>query len=466
MPFVFYDTETTGTETAFDQILQFAAIKTDDELNELGEFNIRCRLLPHVVPSPGALLATKVHPDLLIDPSLPSHYEAIRAIRGKLIEWSPAIFLGYNSIAFDEDLLRQALFQTLHPPYLTNTNGNARGDVMRVAHAVNLFYPGTLEIPTDAKGKQTFRLDRLAPANGYNHDDAHEALADVRATIFIARLVRNRARPVWDDLMRATNKAAVHKMAAERTLLSMAERYGARTCSWIVTACGSNPENSGQLAVFDLNYDPAKYLTLSVEELIDALNASPKVIRTVRANAQPIIRSADAAPNIDQILKVSVREAEERASAIRSNQNFQTRVRKALALRYADKTPPEHLEQRIYDGFPSKADEILMNRFHYADWSDRPSIAEEIKDDRLRQFACRLLFFESPEVMAPAKLNELKAWRITRLMSADETVPWTTIPRAIRECQELLADPHLPERALMSDAHRFLYQLAEGIGRI
>ncbi len=35
MPYVFYDTETTGTETAFDQILQFAAIKTDDDLNEL-----------------------------------------------------------------------------------------------------------------------------------------------------------------------------------------------------------------------------------------------------------------------------------------------------------------------------------------------------------------------------------------------------------------------------------------------
>ena len=47
--FVFYDTETTGTDTAFDQILQFAAIRTDDNMRELDRFEIRCRLLPHIV---------------------------------------------------------------------------------------------------------------------------------------------------------------------------------------------------------------------------------------------------------------------------------------------------------------------------------------------------------------------------------------------------------------------------------
>src|SRR4029079_1044062 len=108
MTYVFYDVETSGTVTAFDQILQFAAIRTDDQLNEQERFNIRCRLLPHVVPSPGALCVTGVTPDQLLDPNLPSHYEAICQIRQKLAEWSPACFIGYNSIQFDEDLLRQA----------------------------------------------------------------------------------------------------------------------------------------------------------------------------------------------------------------------------------------------------------------------------------------------------------------------------------------------------------------------
>ena len=132
MPYVFYDTETTGIETDFDQILQFAAIRTDDNLTEVDRFSIRCRLLPHVVPSPGALRLTHVTPAMLTDPAFPSHYEMIRYIRGRLLEWSPATFIGFNSMKFDEKLLRQALFQTLHPAYLTNTNGNARSDAMRL----------------------------------------------------------------------------------------------------------------------------------------------------------------------------------------------------------------------------------------------------------------------------------------------------------------------------------------------
>ena len=75
MSFVFYDTETTGTHTAFDQILQFGAIRTDHELRELERFEIRCRLLPHVVPSPAALLTNGITVDRLTDPALPSHYE-------------------------------------------------------------------------------------------------------------------------------------------------------------------------------------------------------------------------------------------------------------------------------------------------------------------------------------------------------------------------------------------------------
>ena len=77
MPYVFYDTETTGIETAFDQILQFAAIKTDNNFVELDRFDIRCRLLPHIVPSPGALRVTKVTPAMLTDANLPSHFEGM-----------------------------------------------------------------------------------------------------------------------------------------------------------------------------------------------------------------------------------------------------------------------------------------------------------------------------------------------------------------------------------------------------
>src|SRR5690242_16385692 len=125
MALVFYDVETTGTSTAFDQILQFAAILTDDQLTELDQFEIRSRLLPNVVPSPGAMLVNGITAHDLVDERYPSHYQMVQNLREKLLSWSPAVFIGFNSLWFDEHFLRQAFYKALFPIYLTNTGGNS-----------------------------------------------------------------------------------------------------------------------------------------------------------------------------------------------------------------------------------------------------------------------------------------------------------------------------------------------------
>ena len=135
MTFVFYDTETTGLDSAFDQILQFAAIVTDDAFNPIEELNLRGRLQSHVIASPGAMRVTQVGPRAIQAAPL-SFYEMVTAIRKFIEKWTPATFIGFNSVDFDENMLRGALYQTLHPAFLANTNGNSRMCVMRLAHAV------------------------------------------------------------------------------------------------------------------------------------------------------------------------------------------------------------------------------------------------------------------------------------------------------------------------------------------
>ena len=464
MTYVFYDTETTGTETAFDQILQFAAIRTDDDLRELGRFNIRCRLLPHIVPSPGALSATRVKPAMLTDPALPSYYDAIRQVQARLLEWSPATFIGFNSLEFDEPLLRQALFQTLHPAYLTNTNDNARSDVMRVAHAVSIYASDSIVVPTDERGRQTFRLERLAPANGYSHDKAHEAMADVEATIYMARLARNRAPKIWQAMDRASEKNAVKEYVAAQSMFSLTERYFGRTYSWLVTPCGQNPNYDGQLAVFDLYFDPDDYCSLSVEELVSVLNASPKVIRSLRANRQPIMMAADMAPETVKALSVPARELRRRVSVIQNDQDFRARVGQAQALRFADEEPSPYIEQQLYDGFPGEADQALMAQFHAVDWPDRLALAGRIKDPRVKEFANRLIYFERPDLLPAAKRAELGAWRAKRALSDDEGVPWMTIRKALREADDLLKNASAEEAALLGSVKDFLVELAQRLG--
>ena len=463
MPYAFYDTETTGIETTFDQILQFAAIRTDDDLNELERFNIRCRLLPHIIPSPIALQVTHVTPTMLTDSALPSHYEMIRQIRDTLLAWSPATFIGFNSMSFDENLLRQALFQTLHPPYLTNTNGNARSDALRVAHAVSVYTPAAMVVPTDDRGRQVFRLDRLAHANGYNRDDAHEAMADVETTIFMVRLIRDRAPDVWKAMDRATTKNAVKDYVATESLFSLTESYFGQSYSWLVTPCGQNPNDAGQLAFFDLSFNPDDYRFLSAEELVAVLNASPKVIRSLRANHQPIMMPADAAPDSTRALQIPPGELRRRVEVIQGDTDFQARVGQAQALRFVDKEPPAHVEHRIYDGFPNAADEALMEQFHQADWSERSALAAQIEDPRLGEFARRLIYFERPEMLSQAHSTELSAWMANRVLTEDESVPWMTVRKALRETDVLLRNASGEEANLLSEVQDFLYGRAETV---
>jgi exodeoxyribonuclease-1 len=77
---IVYDVETTDADTRNAQVTQFAGIKvTDGEI--VDQVDLRIRLLPYVVPSPEALRVTGVDPASLIDPTLPTEYEATEVIR-------------------------------------------------------------------------------------------------------------------------------------------------------------------------------------------------------------------------------------------------------------------------------------------------------------------------------------------------------------------------------------------------
>ena len=112
------------------------------------------------------------------------------------------------------------------------------------------------------------------------------------ATIYMVRLIRDRAPDVWKAMDRATTKNAVKDYVATESLFSLTESYFGRIYSWLVTPCGQNPKDAGELSVFDLFFDPDDYRFLSAENLVPVLNATPKVIRSLRANPSWLLRSS------------------------------------------------------------------------------------------------------------------------------------------------------------------------------
>ena len=456
MSFVFYDTETTGTDTSFDQILQFGAIKTDHELRELERFEIRCRLLPHVVPSPEALLTNGLTVEQLTDPALPSHYEMVRDIKARLEAWSPAVFIGHNSMRFDETLLRQALYQTLHDPYLTNTNGNCRLDSLPMLQAVNFFQPGILAVPVNEKGRPTFSLAQLAPLNGFAHEAAHDALGDTEATLHLCRLVYERAEGYWSNFVRFAPKASVLDFVEANDVFSFTDSFFGRTYSWMVTALGPNPGYDAEWFVFDLSNDPEAFAALADDDLNARLAASPKPVRRLRANAGPCILPCEDVPAAVRMRMPAIDELRQRAAWIRDHEGFAQRLIAAML----DDTawePSVHVEEQMYDGFTGPEDQAVMAAFHEAAWSDRATFLDRLDDARLKVLGERLLHTEAPaEVMPAHDRNRFEADVAKRLLAADGTVPWRTLPQALRQTDDLLTGSEGAAASLLQGLRDYL----------
>ena len=456
MSFVFYDTETTGTNTAFDQILQFGAIRTDPELREVDRFEIRCRLLPHVVPSPKGLLANGIGVQQLTDPALPSHYEMVRAIRAKLEEWSPAVFVGHNSMRFDEHLLRQAFYQTLHPPYLTNTKGNGRMDSLTVLQAASFLEPDVLTVPASEKSRPTFSLERLAPANGFAHDAAHDAMGDTEATLYLCRLVRERVEGVWSNCVRFARKAAVLDYArAGEVFAFLGFNYGRAYVS-LVTAIGPNPDRNSILYVFDLTHDPQELAALNDDHLRKLLAASPKPVRSLSANRAPCILPYEDVPARVRVQLPGVEELGSKAEYVRKDLDLRARLIAAVMEDGGETEPSVYVEEQIYDSFPGHEDQALMTEFHEAEWLSRAALLGRFADPRLQVLGERLLYTEAPDVMPANGLTNYRADVANRLLADEGSVPWRTLSKAIRKTDELLADSTDSEASLLRGLRDYL----------
>jgi len=433
---IFYDLETTGISKHFDQILQFGSLRADEALCEIDRFEIRSRLLPHVVPSPMALHVTGQSIEAVLDPARPSHYEMMSAIRQKLARWCPAIFLGYNSVSFDEEFLRQAFYQNLHPPYLTNTGGSGRADVLTLVRAISILQPDLLSVPRTEKGRPVFNLDRLAPANNFPHLNAHDAMADVEATIHLCRIIRDGAPLVWERFLSFSRKPAVLRFLEEETAFLQFERGG--RSPRVVTALGASPSQGNTHYCLDLAAGLDELRGLNDEELATRLRKSPRLVRKVKINAAPMLLPLSETP---EFLLGGITEADllARAGAVREDPELVARLIAASEGGATVYEPAVHVEQQLYEGFWPDADARLLERFHRVEWEDRVAITSALSDPRLRRLARRLVLFERPDLLAEDhRVRLADEMRCRVLGTSEQPGPWLTVPAAIEVIDKLL----------------------------
>ncbi len=383
-------------------------------------------------------------------------------LNARLESWSPAIFLGYNSIRFDEEFLRQALYQTLHPPYLTSFHGNGRNDVMSLALACSASGDTALTVPLKETGIASFRLQDLAAANGIISTKAHDALSDTQTALELCRLVKRLSPDLWRRFVRFSNKASVADFISSDEPFLLTEFFSNRAYHTPVVFVANEPDQPNNMLCLSLDAPIRDLASMSDEQLVAKLSNQPSPIRRIRTNAGPTMVPLWEAPE-EFFEGVSCEELEDRAAQIVEDENLKSRLAECYSETRPKYPEPTHVEEMLYTRFSSWNDVALCNRFHAAHWEERQKIAHSFEDDRLKELALRINYFECRSSLPPEKIQKMDIDLAHRLISS-ESKP-LSIEQALKQVEEVQASSKIDPNAtvLLEGYAKFLVERRSNI---
>jgi exodeoxyribonuclease I len=298
--FFWHDYETFGRSARRDRPAQFAGVRTDAELNEIGApVMVYCQPAPDSLPDPESVLLTGILPQLCLERGVPEQAFAA-AIEAELAA-PGTIGVGYNSIRFDDEFTRFLFWRNLIDPYAREwRNGCGRWDLLDTMRCTWALRPEGIEWPLHDDGRPSFKLEHLTQANGLTHEAAHDALSDVRATVALARILKTRKARLWDFCLGLREKSAVQaELLGGGPVLHISGMYPAsQGCMAIVAPLAPHPTNRNEVIVWDLAFDPVELLSLDAEvirqrlftrqeDLPEGLTRLP--LKTIHINKSPIV---------------------------------------------------------------------------------------------------------------------------------------------------------------------------------
>jgi exodeoxyribonuclease I len=302
LTFFWHDYETFGVRPRRDRPAQFAGLRTDVDLHEIGEpVMVYCKPAPDALPDPESCLLTGILPQTCLQHGR-AEFEFAAQIESELAR-PGTVGVGYNSIRFDDEVTRHLFWRNLIDPYAREwQNDCSRWDLLDVVRSAYALRPEGLSWPQSQEGKPSFKLEHLTAANGLAHEAAHDALSDVRATVALARLVKQQQPRLWDYCLKLRKKEAVQAeigWGEPKPFLHISGMYPVeRGCLAVVWPLGSHPVNKNEVIVWDLAQNPAVLQGLDAQavqqrlfskqdELPEGIMRLP--IKTIHINKSPIV---------------------------------------------------------------------------------------------------------------------------------------------------------------------------------
>ncbi|MDM0013193.1 exodeoxyribonuclease I [Variovorax sp. J22P168] len=434
--FLWHDYETFGVVPRRDRPAQFAAIRTDAELNEIGEpLMLYCKPAPDYLPSAESCLITGITPQTCLERGVPEHRFA--ADIEQAFSQPGTIGVGYNTIRFDDEVTRFLFWRNLIDPYAREwQNDCGRWDLLDVVRLTYALRPDGIEWPTRADGSPTFKLEDLARANGLVHESAHDALSDVRATIALARLIRARQPKLFDFALGLHRKDRVAgelglpaTRESARPFLHVSGMFpAARGCLAVMWPLASHPTNKNELLAWDLAHDPGELRDLDVATLrlrlfTRSADLPEGVVRLplkgIHLNKSPMVvgNLKTLAPAMATRWGIDV-DAALRHAAIAAELPDMSAIWPQVYERPRAEGTPD-VDEDLYGGFVGNADRRRLNELRGLSPADLARARTGFDDPRLEELLFRYRARNFPETLDEQGAERWEAHRAARLLEGE-----------------------------------------------
>ncbi|WP_133471592.1 exodeoxyribonuclease I [Paraglaciecola marina] len=444
-----HDYETWGANPQKDLPCQFAGIRTDLDLNIINEPLMIYSQIPNdCLPQPEACLITGITPQKSILKGT-TEKQFIDKIHDEFSKPSTCV-AGYNNIRFDDEITRYTLYRNFYDPYAHEwKDGNSRWDIIDLVRACYALRPEGIEWPLNDKGLPSFRLEDLTKANGIEHQDAHDAMSDVYATIAMAKLIKQHHPKLFDYVFELKNKNKVLELMNFNQLTPLvhisskiSSEYGC--CTWIVPV-GVHPHNKNAIIVLNLALDPSPLFELSANEIKERLYTPTALlaegeqrlpVKLVHINKCPILAPAKTLTTENaERLKIDRQQCLQNLQIIKDNVSLVDKLTEVYDSKYsASDVDPEHA---LYSGgFFSKNDKDLMQQIVTADAQGLTATDFPFEDERLHTLLFRYKARNFPETLTDTELQKWQRYREYKFFD-NESKANIKMPEYMMELEEL-----------------------------
>ena len=412
-----HDYETFGSDPRQDRACQFAGVRTDEDLNLIDEpLVIYCRPSLDVLPDPEATLVTGISPQLALEKGL-SEKEFSAQILAEFSEPQTCV-AGFNSVRFDDEVTRHLLYRCFYDPYEREwKNGNSRWDIIDLLRMCYALRPDGINWPTKQDGTPSFRLEEFTRANDIAHEGAHDALADVYATIAVAKLIKSKQAKLYEYYFSKRQKNEILPMfnlADPKPLIHISSMYPAKNgCMAIVIPLMLDPSNSNGIIVYDLSKDPTPWLRDNVDSIKERLFTQkanlPKgveriALKTVHANKCPALAPLNVlTEDIIEKFKIDLKQCELHQKKILAQSDLLEKLAAVFTPDFKTENDPDLM---LYSGgFFDSHDKALFPQIRQQSADELAKQNFDFHDKRLSEMLFRYRCRNSPAYLNSEEVN-------------------------------------------------------------